>query len=102
MLKSFPERRRSGQLRTWFNAFARGVNMIRKFILAAAATAVATSVFPPSSFPQKTHKAKKAPCRGGQACTEKTHKVNKITGWGTDKKRLYEGKKYQTVLSSLH
>jgi hypothetical protein len=82
-------------------AFARGVkepmNMIRKFILAAAATAVATSFLPSSSFAKKSHKAKEPPCSMGQACTDKPDKVSKFTGWATAKRCSYEGKMYQDV-----
>lgn len=78
-------------------AFARGVNMIRKFILVAAATAVATSFLPSSSFAKKSHKAKEPPCSVGQACTDKPGNVSKITGWVTVKRCSYEGKMYQDV-----
>jgi hypothetical protein len=73
------------------------MNMIRKFILAAAATAVATSFLPPSSFAKKSHKAKEPPCSVGQACKDKPDKVSKITGWATVKRCSYEGKMYQDV-----
>jgi hypothetical protein len=96
MLKFVLERRRSGQLRT-VRAFARGFNMIRKFILAAAAVAVATSLFAPSSFAKKSHKAKEPPCSVGQACTDKSGNVSKFTGWVTVKRCSYEGKMYQDV-----
>jgi hypothetical protein len=46
------------------------MNTIRKFIVAAAAAALATSLLPPSSF-AKAHKAKERPCSFGQACTNK-------------------------------
>jgi hypothetical protein len=75
-------------------AFARGVtmDMIRKFILAAAATAVATSFLPSSSF------AKKAlPCSVSQACMDKPDKVSQFTGWVTVKRCSYQGKMYQDV-----
>jgi hypothetical protein len=80
-------------------AFARGVtmNMIRKFILAAAATAVATSFLPSSSFAKKSHKAKALPCSVSQACTDKPDKVSQFTGWVTVKRCSYQGKMYQDV-----
>jgi hypothetical protein len=92
--KIVPERGHSGQLRV--RAFARGFNMVRKSILAAAATA-ATSFLPPSSFAKKLHKAKEPPCSVGQACTDKPDKVRRFTGWVTAKRCSYEGKMYQDV-----
>jgi hypothetical protein len=82
-------------------AFARGItmNMIRKFILAAAATAVATSFLPTSSLAKKSHKAKEPPCSVGQACMDKPDKISQSTGWVTVKRCSYEGKgkMYQDV-----
>ena len=73
-------------------AFARGVkepmNMIRKFILAAAATAVATSFLPTSSFAKKTHKAKEQSCSVGKVCMNKPDKA----GWGTVMRCTYDRK----------
>jgi hypothetical protein len=75
------------------------MNMIRKFILAAAATAVATSFLPSSSFAKKSHKVKEPPCSAGQACTDKPDKVSNFTGWVTVKRCSYDGKgkMYQDV-----
>ena len=81
-------------------AFAGGkepMDMIRKFIVAAAATAVATSFLPSPSFAKKSHKAKEPPCSVGQACTDKPAKVSQFTGWVTVKRCSYEGKMYQDV-----
>ena len=63
--------------------------MIRKFIVAAAALAVAAAFLPPSAF-AKAHKAKEPPCNFGQACTDKPAKVSKATGWVTTKRCSYE------------
>jgi hypothetical protein len=52
------------------------MNITRKFILVAAAMAVATSFLPTSSFAKKSHKAKEPPCSMGQACTDKPDKVS--------------------------
>jgi hypothetical protein len=73
------------------------MNMTRKFILTAAATAVAISLSPASSFAKKSHKAKEPPCSVGQACTDKPAKVSQITGWVTVKRCAYDGKMYQDV-----
>jgi hypothetical protein len=64
------------------------MNMIRKFILAAAATAIATSFLPPSSFAKKSHKAKEQPCSVGQVCMKKPDKA----GWGTVMRCTYDRK----------
>ena len=73
-------------------AFARGgkkpMNMIRKFILVAAATAVATSFLPSSSFAKKSDKAKEKPCSVGQVCMNKPDKK----GWGTVMRCTYDRK----------
>ena len=75
--------------------------MIRTFILAAAATAIATSFLPSSSFAKKAHKAKEPPCSVGQACMDKPSGVSKFTGWQTAKRCGYDakgkGKMYQDV-----
>ena len=73
--------------------------MIRKFILAAAATAVAISFLPPSSFAKKSHKAKEPPCSVGQACMDKPEGASKFTGFVTVKRCSYDGKgkMYQDV-----
>ena len=68
--------------------FARGVNMIRKFILVAAATAVATSFLPTSSFAKKSQKAKEQSCSVGQVCMNKPDKA----GWGTVMRCTYDRK----------
>lgn len=81
-------RRRTGQLRAWSGAFVRGVNMIRKFILAVVATAVATSFLPTSSFAKKSHKAKEQSCSVGQVCMNKPDKA----GWGTVMRCTYDRK----------
>jgi hypothetical protein len=73
------------------------MNMTRKLILAAAATAVATSLLPPSSFAKKSHKAKEPPCSMGQVCTEKFDKIGKVTGWASVQRCVYEGKMYRTI-----
>jgi hypothetical protein len=86
MLKSF-----RGVFRPAVNmvrAFARGFNMIRKLILAAAATAVAMSFLPPSSFAKKSHKAKEQSCSVGQVCMNKPDKA----GWGTVMRCTYDRK----------
>ena len=71
--------------------------MIRKFVVAAAAAAVALSLLPASSF-AKSHKAKAAVCSFGQACTDKPTGVSKATGWSTVKRCSYESHKmYQDV-----
>ena len=62
--------------------------MIRKFILVAAATAVATSFSPSSSFAKKSHKAKEPPCSVGQVCMKKPDKA----GWGKVMRCTYDGK----------
>jgi hypothetical protein len=67
--------------------FARGVNMIRKFILVAAATAVATSFLPTSSFAKKSQ-AKEKSCSVGQVCMNKPDKK----GWGTVMRCTYDRK----------
>jgi hypothetical protein len=67
------------------------MNMIRKFILAAAATAIATSFLPPSSFAKKSHKAKEQSCSVGQACMNKPDKA----GWGTVLRCTYDRKVIQ-------
>ena len=74
-------------------AFAKGGPMktIRKFILAVAATAVATSFLPTSSFAKKSHKAKAPYCTVGQACMDKPDK----DGWGAVTRCSYEGKVYR-------
>ena len=74
-------------------AFAKGetMNTIRKFILAVAATAVATSFLPTSSFAKKSHKAKAPYCTVGQACIDKPDK----DGWGAVTRCSYEGKVYR-------
>jgi len=64
------------------------MNMIRKFILVAAATAVATSFLPPSSFAKKSDKAKEKPCTVGQVCMNKPDKK----GWGTVMRCTYDRK----------
>jgi hypothetical protein len=69
-------------------AFARGFNMLRKLILAAAVTAVATSFLPSSSFAKNAHKAKEQPCSVGQVCMNKPDKA----GWGTVMRCTYDGK----------
>jgi len=61
------------------------MNMIRKFILVAAATAVAISFLPPSSFAKK---AKEKPCSVGQVCMNKPDKA----GWGTVMRCTYDRK----------
>jgi hypothetical protein len=68
------------------------MNTIRKFIVAAAAAALATSLLPPSSF-AKAHKAKERPCSFGQACTNKPAGVSKATGWMTTQRCSYESHK---------
>jgi hypothetical protein len=67
--------------------FAKGglMNMIRKFIVAVAATAVATSFLPTSSFAKK---AKKQSCSVGQVCMKKPDKA----GWGEVIRCTYDGK----------
>ena len=65
------------------------MNMIRKFILAVAATAVATSFLPTSSFAKKSHKPKS--CTVGQACMNKPDKA----GWGTVLRCTYDRKVIQ-------
>jgi hypothetical protein len=62
--------------------------MIRKFILVVAATAVATSFSPSSSFAKKSHKAKERPCSVGQVCMKKPDKA----GWGKVMRCTYDGK----------
>jgi hypothetical protein len=86
------ERRRSGQLDQGLRE-GEPMNTIRKFIFAAAATAVATSFLPPSSFAKKLHKAKEPPCSFGQACTDKSAKISQFTGWVTTKRCSYESHK---------
>jgi hypothetical protein len=72
--------------------------MIRKFVLATAAMAIAISLLPPSAFAKKSHKAKKEPpCTFGQACTDKPAKVSKATGWVTVKRCSYDRKMLQDV-----
>ena len=61
------------------------MNMIRKFILVAAATAVAISFLPPSSLAKK---AKEKPCSVGQVCMNKPDKK----GWGTVMRCTYDRK----------
>ena len=73
------------------------MNMTRKFIIAVAATAIATALLPSSSFAKKSHKAKEPPCSVGQACTDKPAKVSQATGWVTVKRCSFEGKMYQDV-----
>jgi len=63
------------------------MNMIRKSILLLAATAVATSFLPTSSFA----KAKERPCTVGQACMNKPDKA----GWGTVLRCTYDRKVIQ-------
>jgi hypothetical protein len=72
-------------------AFAKGgpMNMIRKFILAVAATAVATSFLAPSSFAKKSPKAKA--CTVGQVCMNKPDK----DGWGFVLRCTYDRKVIQ-------
>ena len=86
--KIVPERRRPDQSANMVRAFARGVNMIKKFILVAAATAVATSFLPSSSFAKKSDKAKEKPCTVGQVCMNKPDKK----GWGTVMRCTYDRK----------
>jgi hypothetical protein len=71
-------------------AFAKGgpMNTIRKFILVAAAMAVATSLLPTSSFAKKSAKAKEPPCSVGKVCMNKPDKK----GWGTVMRCTYDGK----------
>ena len=64
------------------------MNMIRKFILVAVATAVATSFLPTSSFAKKPAKAKERPCSVGQVCMNKPDKK----GWGTVMRCTYDRK----------
>ena len=64
------------------------MNMIRKFILVAAATAVVTSFLPTSSFAKKSDKAKEKPCSVGQVCMNKPDKK----GWGTVMRCTYDRK----------
>jgi len=71
------------------------MDMIRKFVVAAAATAVAVSCLPSSSLAKKSHK--EPLCSFGQACTDKPAKISQITGWVTVKRCSYEGKMYQDV-----
>jgi hypothetical protein len=71
--------------------------MIRKFIVAAAAMAVATSFLSTSAFAKKSHKAKAPPCSVGQACMDKPAAVSQATGWTTVKRCSWEGKMYQDV-----
>jgi hypothetical protein len=65
-----------------------GGNMIRKFILAAAATALATSFLPSLAFAKKAHKAKEQSCSMGQVCMNKPDKA----GWGTVMRCTYDRK----------
>ena len=67
------------------------MNMIRKFILAAVAMAVATSFLPISSFAKKSHKAKEQSCSVGQVCMNKPDKA----GWGTVLRCTYDRKVIQ-------
>jgi hypothetical protein len=69
-------------------AFAKGgpMIMIRKFILAVVATAVATSFLPSSSFAKKS--AKEQPCSVGKVCMNKPDKA----GWGTVMRCTYDRK----------
>jgi hypothetical protein len=69
------------------------MNMIRKFVLVAAAAAIATALLPPSSFAKKAHKVKEPPCSFGQACTVKPSGVSKTTGWVTTQRCSYESHK---------
>ncbi len=71
------------------------MNTIRKFIVAAAAATIATSLLPASSF-AKAHKAKAPLCSVGQACRDKAA-LTKVTGWTTVKRCAYDGKMYQDV-----
>jgi hypothetical protein len=68
------------------------MNAIRKFVLASAAAALATSLLPSSSF-AKAHKAKERPCSFGQACTNKPAGASKATGWMTAQRCSYESHK---------
>src|SRR6516162_7011530 len=85
MLKSSPSEGVPISLRTWSGPSRGGVNMIKKFILVAAATAVATSFLPTSSFAKK---AKEKPCSVGQVCMNKPDKK----GWGTVMRCTYDRK----------
>ena len=72
--------------------------MIRKFVVAAVAAAVALSLSPASSFAKKSHKVKELPCSFGQACIDKPEKISQATGWSTVKRCSYESHKmYQDV-----
>jgi hypothetical protein len=74
------------------------MNLIRRCIVAAAATAIATALLPPVAFAKKSPKAKEPPCSFGQACTDKPDKISKATGWSTVKRCSYESHKmYQDV-----
>jgi hypothetical protein len=68
------------------------MKMIRRFVVAAAAAAIATALVPASSF-AKTHAAKERPCSFGQACTVKPTGVSKTTGWVTTQRCSYESHK---------
>jgi hypothetical protein len=68
------------------------MKIIRQFVVAAAAAAIATAVLPPSSF-AKAHKASERPCTFGQACTVKPAGVSKATGWVTTQRCSYESHK---------
>jgi len=72
--------------------------MIRKFVVAAAAVAFATSLLGPSAFAKKSHKAKEPPCSFGQACTDKPSKISQSTGWVTTKRCSYESHKMNADL----
>jgi hypothetical protein len=69
------------------------MNMSGKFIVAAAALAVAALLLPPEAFAKASHKAKEPPCSFGQACTNKPAGVSKATGWVTTQRCSYESHK---------
>ena len=73
------------------------MDTIRKFVVAAAAAAVAISFLPSLALAKKAHKAKEPVCSFGQACMDKPAKVSQATGWVTVKRCSYEGKMYQDV-----
>jgi hypothetical protein len=64
------------------------MNTIRKFILVAAVTAIATSFLPTSSFAKKSAKAKEPPCSVGYVCMDKPDKK----GWGNVNRCTYDRK----------
>jgi hypothetical protein len=69
------------------------MKIIRQFVVAAAAAAIATALLPPSSFAKTSHKAKEPKCTFGQACTVKPAGVSKTTGWVTTQRCSYESHK---------